>query len=122
MRAFLNRHEKLPTSYRFGLSKRLEHLPLLLNLDLIRFQYEKSSSLGGMYWAMGGEFTLSEHVFARWGYHSRGREEKDLLGNNRFAGVSFGLGLHTRTLSIDGGFNQLGMLGSLSQFSLTKTF
>jgi len=122
MHAFLDTREHLPVSYRIGISKHLAHLPLMLCIDLVRYQYEKSKTFGGMYWIVGGEFTLSEHAFLRWGYHSRGQEEKDSSGNNRFAGLSFGLGLRYGTLAIDGGMNQLGMLGTISQFSVTKSF
>lgn len=121
MHAFLDRREHLPLSYRVGFSKRLAHLPLMLNVDLIRFHYDESSLPGGLYWAVGGEFTLSEHTFMRWGYHSRGREEKE-VGNNRYAGVTFGLGIQFGTLTIDGGLNQFGMLGNVNQFSITKSF
>ena len=119
---FLDVRERLPLSYRVGFSKQLAHLPLLLQFDLIHFQVPGGASFGNLYWALGGEFTLSEHVFMRWGYQSRGREQQDDLGNNRYAGISFGIGMHSRAFSLDAGINQFGMLGTVSQFSITKSF
>jgi hypothetical protein len=122
MHAFLDRKERTPMSYRLGMSKQLAHLPLLLQFDLIRFHYQQSNTPGGLYWALGGEFTLSQNLSMRWGYQSRGQEQKDDKGNNRYAGVSFGLGMRTRLFLIDAAINQFGMLGSIAQFSITKAF
>jgi hypothetical protein len=122
MHAFLEQKEKPPLSYRIGVGKQLAHLPLLIQLDLIRFQDQPSDAPGGLYWALGGEFTLSPNLSMRWGYQSRGQEEKDDKGNNRYAGVSFGLGLRTRFFLIDAAINQFGMLGTVAQFSVTRSF
>jgi hypothetical protein len=122
LHAFLNEKETPPLSYRIGVGKQLAHLPLLLQFDLIRFQDQESSMPGGLYWALGGEFSLSPVLSMRWGYQSSGREQKDDKGNNRYAGVSFGLGLRTRLFLIDAAVNQYGMLGSITQFSVTKPF
>ena len=118
MHAYSGQRESLPTSVRFGISKRLAHLPLLFDWDMIRFLPDRKA----WYWALGGEFTLNEYVLLRLGYHSRGREERDVAGTNRFAGLSFGLGIHLRTLAVDGGVNQLGMIGKIWQFGISKTF
>jgi hypothetical protein len=104
------------------MNKQLAHRPLLLQADLIRFYNQASDAPGGLYWALGGEFTVSPSLSMRWGYQSRGREQKDGQGNNRYAGVSFGLGLRTRLICLDAAINQFGMLGTVAQFSVTKTF
>jgi len=110
--SFVKVKEKLPLTYRLGVSKHLAHLPLLLNFDLIRYQYEESGKLGGFYWALGGEFTLSESVYLRWGYNSRGSEEKVGATSDRFAGVCFGLGFRFEGYQVDYGFNAFGVLGA----------
>ncbi len=118
MHAFLEQRESLPASVRFGLSKRLAHLPLLFDIDAIRFLYDRKA----WYWALGGEFTINEYVRLRLGYHSRGREERDVAGTDRFAGLSVGLGIRVRSLAVDAGMNRLGMIGNIGQFSISKSF
>ncbi len=122
MKAFIDEREKLPITYRLGVSKRLAHLPLLLNFNLIKYHYDDSKLSLGIYWAIGGEFTITDHFFLRWGYHSRGSEEK--VGNNsdRFAGVSLGFGLTLSKYRLDYGFSAFGALGNMNAFTLTIPF
>jgi len=122
LRAFVEVHEKLPTSYRLGVSERLAHLPLLLNFNLIKYQYEESSFLGGLYWALGGEFTIMERFFLRWGYNSRGREEKGGVDTYPLAGVSLGLGISYRKYRFDYGWSSYGALGNANTFTITIPF
>jgi hypothetical protein len=122
MKAFIDEREKLPITYRLGVSKGLAHLPLLLNFNLIKYHYDDSKLSLGLYWAIGGEFTITDNFFIRWGYHSRGSEEK--VGNNsdRFAGVSLGFGLFLQRYRLDYGFSSFGALGSMNTFTLTIPF
>ena len=117
--AFIDEHEALPTSYRLGLSKRLAHLPLLLNVDLIRYQHEKSNIFWGLYWALGSEFTITDNFFLRGGYHSRGSEEKIGSDSDRFAGVSIGFGIRYRKYQLDYGRCTYGAVGSMNSFTVT---
>ena len=115
--AFVEAKEKLPLAYRLGASTRLAHLPLLLSFHLIRYHYEESDLFLGLYWALGGEFTITEHFFLRWGYNSRGSEEKTGANEDRFAGVSLGLGFRFRDMRLDVGMGSHGALGMMSHFS-----
>jgi hypothetical protein len=117
LNAFREEHEKLPTTYRIGVSHSLAHLPLLINLNLIKYQDLDSDFLGGIYWVLGGEFTLSENLFLRWGYHSRGIEEKIDSGRDRFAGVSLGLGIHFHQYRFDYSFSSYGLIGTVNQLT-----
>jgi hypothetical protein len=120
--AFVDRRESLPTSYRFGISKRLAHLPFLYSLNLIKFQHDESDLFWGLYWTMGGEFTISKNVFLRGGYHSRGSEEKIASGSSRFAGVSLGLGIRLKKYKIDYGYASYGSIGAINNFTITVPF
>ena len=120
--AFIDTHEKLPMTYRLGCSKRLAHLPLLLSFNLIRYAYHESDLFGGLYWALGGEFTITDYLFLRWGYNSRGQEEKMGSGNDWFTGASLGLGIRYGRYGLDYGYGSYGVLGSMNQLTLTTHF
>ena len=117
LNAFRDEHEKLPAEYRLGVSNQLAHLPLLINLNLIKYPDQDSNFLGGIYWALGGEFTLSENLFLRWGYNSRGIEEKVNSSRDRFAGVSLGLGIHYKKYRFNYSFSSYGLVGTINQLT-----
>jgi len=120
--AYLDTKEKLPTSLRFGMSKRLAHLPLLFNLNFIKYFDLESNIFWGMYWAVGGEFTISDNVWLRLGYHSRGREQKTEGGNDQLAGISMGLGLKIRKYHVDYALNVHGILGNVNMLTVSIPF
>lgn len=119
---FKDTREKLPMAFRAGLAKRLAHLPLELQFDLIRYAYRESNLPLGLYWALGGEFTISDHFLLRWGYHSRGEEQKIGVNAERFSGVSFGLGFVIQKFHVDYAYNSFGALGGVNTFTLTHSF
>ncbi len=118
---FFDERETLPVSIRAGVSKRLAHLPLLINFALIRYLNQASEGPAGLYWALGGEFSISERVYLRWGYNSRGREETTQSGG-RFAGFSAGLGLELSRWQVDCGWNFYGILGDVPSVTVRMLF
>ncbi|MBN1780604.1 PorV/PorQ family protein [bacterium] len=119
--AFIRVKENLPLACRAGLSKTLAHLPLTLHLQLLRYQYQESDMLLGMYWALGGEFKISERSFLRWGYDSIGQEQKVDSDKDRFTGISLGFGTMIRQIAIDYAVSFHGVLGSIHQFTVYMT-
>jgi hypothetical protein len=114
----MDTHERMPTSFRLGFSKRLAHLPLLLGFNLLKSVDRQSSAFWGLYWALGGEFTLTDHLLLRLGYTSRGQEQKAGWGPDRWAGVSLGFGLRFGRYRVDYGFRSQGILGQENLFSI----
>ncbi len=121
-KAFIDVDEKFPVSYRIGVSKVLAHLPLMLNFNLIKYQYDQSNLFWGLYWALGGEFTITDYFFLRWGYHSRGREERVGSNDDWTAGISFGFGVRFRKYQLDYGYSGYGALGDKNYFTVTIPF
>ena len=117
--AFQEDHEKLPVIVRMGLGKRLAHLPLLLNINIIKYMDMESDMFLGLYWALGGEFTISENIFLRLGYNSRGSEQKVQSESDRYAGISIGFGIVLDKYRIDYGRCSYGVIGTLNQFSIS---
>jgi hypothetical protein len=121
-KAFVDIYEKLPLTYRLGFSKRLAHLPLLLNFNFIKYHYQNSKIFWGLYWALGGEFTISEHFFLRWGYNSRGSEEKVGASSDRFAGLTLGLGIHYKMYRFDYAYATFGAMGGVHFLTVAIAF
>ena len=71
---------------------------------------------------MGGEFTISENFFLRWGYNSRGSEEKVGAGSDRLAGISLGLGIKYKTYRFDYSFATYGAMGGMHFLTAGMTF
>ncbi|MBN2103617.1 PorV/PorQ family protein [bacterium] len=118
MSAYHQTKENLPLAYRAGLSKTLAHLPLTLQFQFMRYQFQESDIFGGLYWALGGEFQLSQVTFLRWGYNSVGNEQKADSDIDRFSGISFGFGTQFQRFVIDYAFSYHGILGGTNQFTI----
>ncbi len=114
--AFITTKDDLPQCVRFGASKKLEHLPLLLSLVVYQYDQEK------WHGSLGGEFTLSPQAFLRLGYDNVGRDMQTGGNKDRFAGAAIGLGYIWREIHLDYAFTSLGEIGSLNRFTLSSQF
>jgi len=117
--SFNKSEEILPSLVRFGVSQRLAHLPLLISFNIYRFFYSESDIFLGLYWALGGEFTITENFYFRWGYNSRGQEQKIGAANETFAGVSLGLGIAYDKYRFDYGLSSFGSIGNINSLTIT---
>ncbi|MDZ7268157.1 MAG: PorV/PorQ family protein [candidate division KSB1 bacterium] len=115
-KAFDGTREALPLTFQFGISKRLAHLPLLYSLTLVADPEEN------LQFRAGGEFTLTPNAFLRLGYNTLGRDQKVGTDNDRFAGLSLGLGLNYRQYKLDYGMSSFGEIGNLNRLSLSILF
>jgi hypothetical protein len=114
---FIDMREKLPAAIRAGFCKRLAHLPLALNFNLIRYLNDPTETMGGLYWALGGEFTLSKALLLRIGYNSLGVEQKAGI-DDRFSGITAGLGIEYLRYRFDISYENQGALGDRGQGTL----
>jgi len=114
--AFIQTKDELPMCMRFGLAKKLEHLPLMLSLVGYRYQNEEWHA------ALGGEFTLIPQAFLRIGYDNIGQDLQVGGNKDRFAGASIGLGYVWRNVNLDYAFSSMGEIGSLNRFSISSQF
>ncbi len=114
--AFIKTKERLPLNFQFGVSKKLAHLPLMYSLALIKYQEED------VRFRAGGEFTLSKGLLMRLGYDSVRSDQKVGTDGDRFAGLSFGLGLTVDDYTLDYSLSSFGEVGSLNRLSFSMTF
>ena len=114
--AFVVTKDPLPLQARFGISKKLAHLPLLIGVNA--YKYVDQDWLG----AIGGEFTLMPNLFLRLGYDLVGRDLKVGSSKDRLAGAAIGLGIVWNGIMVDYALSSFGELGSLNRFTLSGQF
>ena len=114
--AFVSTKDDVPLAFRIGLVKRLEHLPLQLGVTTYKFIDDE------VRWTVGGEFTITEQLFLRWGYDSIGSDMHVDSGKDPFAGISFGLGFLWRRYHFDYSFTTMGELGTQNRITFSSTF
>lgn len=111
--------ESLPLDVRIGITKRPEHLPVLLNLNLHKLN-ESAPKIADRFstFTFGAEFLMSESVRFRVGYDNEKRKELKLENSAGLAGFSVGGGVVLREYQIDYAFNSYGKIGGLHRLSL----
>jgi len=115
--------ELLPLDVVIGITKRPEHLPVLLNLDFHNLNEQRTHALDRLSsFTFGAEFLMSESVRLRFGYNNE--EHKDLkLGTTAgLAGFSIGAGFILNEYLIDYAYNSYGKIGGLNRISLGMNF
>lgn len=113
--AFIETKEDVPLKYAAGFSKKLAHLPLLLNVlvyKYVDFDFQ---------FALGGEFTLSPGLFLRLGYNSIGRDQRVEGDLDQVAGASIGFGYQWKQFSLDYSLSSMGEIGSLNRLTFSAT-
>ena len=114
--AFYQYKDKLPVAYRIGFSKPLAHLPLLIGVQAEKF------SDSPVYFSGGGEFTISEILRLRFGWSSRGQEQKVDTSKDILAGVTCGMGIVAGSINIDYSIGSYGELGAVTRFTVGGFF
>lgn len=117
--------DELPVDLRVGVTKRLQHLPLLItvmgyNLHDLNDAPDDATAVDNVLYhvAFGGEFQFSEAFNIRFGYNHRRHEELKLKSRLDLAGFGMGVGLHITRIYVDYAFNSWSSLGGLHQFTL----
>jgi len=117
--SYLETKESLPVDFKMGITKRPEHLPVLLNLNFHKLNeshenfFQRFTSF-----SLGAEFVMSESVRLRIGYNNEQRKELKLGNSSGLAGFSLGGGIVVGEYIVDYAFNSYGKIGSLHRVSV----
>jgi hypothetical protein len=123
IKTFSGTKEPLPLDVKIGITKRPEHLPVLLNLDFHHLTDQQDDMLSHFSaFSLGAEFLMSESVRLRLGYNNQQRKELKLGTSANLAGISFGGGIVLGDYVIDYAFNSYGKIGSLHRISIGSSF
>jgi len=121
--AYIDSKESLPLSLRLGVTKKLEHLPLELSVNLNDLNIDEDSIWDRFAkFSVGGEFTLSKLLRLRLGYENELHSDLDTGADDGFAGVSLGFGLVWKSYRFDYAFSSMGALGSVNRFGIYGSF
>ena len=115
-KAFIETKESLPSQIKGGFSKKLAHLPLILNAEIRRFDDNKFQYLGG------GEILFNEKITGRFGYNSNGNDQHFGITDDSFAGFSLGLGFAWQKFILDYSLSSMGGIGNQNRFTITREF
>ncbi|MFH1213050.1 MAG: PorV/PorQ family protein [Candidatus Neomarinimicrobiota bacterium] len=112
---YLNDDEPIQPQIMAGVSKKLDHLPMVIAADLMHY------SAGDYILKIGGEFIFRENYFIRWGTSSRRFEigTRETM-TNFFRSSSVGGGLIIKQMQIDLTWLSLGHAGSIFAFSIAQ--
>jgi hypothetical protein len=121
--AFQSTDESLPLSINFGVSKKLEHLPLVLNVNLNNLNEVEDTILDRIEkFSIGGEFTLSSKLRLRLGYDNTLHKDLETTNGAGFSGVSLGLGFVVwNNFRFDYSYSSWGDLGGLNRIGFSGT-
>ena len=115
--------EPLPLDLVIGITKRPEHLPVLLNLNFHKLNEQRSRALDRLSsFTFGAEFLMSESVRLRFGYNNEEHRDLKLGTTAGLAGFSLGAGFILNEYVVDYAFNSYGKIGGLNRLSLGMNF
>jgi hypothetical protein len=121
--SYYDTKEQLPLDISFGVSKRLEHLPLKLYLDFHKLNEDRNDFLERFQaFSLGAEFTLSRVLSLRIGYENEKRRELKIGSFAGLAGYNGGIGINISGYRFDYGFSSMGAIGALHRVSLSTAF
>ena len=114
--------EPLPLDVAVGLSIVPRGLPLLLDVDFHRLNENPGSFIDRFgAFTVGGEFTLSRVIRARFGYNNQARKDLQTGTTAGLAGFSAGIGITVSAYQVDYALSSLGTIGNLHRVSVGMT-
>lgn len=117
---FKNQKEPLPQSLRIGVSKKLAHLPLEITLSLNDLN-RSGESVADYFkrFSVGGEFRASEMLRLRAGYDYSLYDGLNSTENEKFGGISAGVGILWKTFRLDYSYSNFSVLGNVHRFGFS---
>ncbi len=113
--------EPLPFDVRLGVSKQLEHLPLILNFAFQRLGDPALNLTDRLRsFVVGGEFLLSDNFHVRIGYNNLEHQQMKIGLSSGIEGLSFGMGLEFFGYGFDYSYSSWGAkIGGLHRVNVT---
>ncbi len=111
--------DRMPVDVRLGVNHRLKGLPLLVNVSLIHLADEVPSFLDRfLNFSVGGELYVGKAVRLRVGYDNSTRNTSAVNVASQLTGLSAGLGLVVKSITVDYAMSTFGSAALLHRFSL----
>jgi long-subunit fatty acid transport protein len=115
--------EDLPVDFVIGFSKKMEHLPLKIFVDLHKIN-EKQDNFSDRFkaFSIGTEFYVSSPLTLRIGYNNERRSELKIGSFAGLAGFNLGMGVNVSNYNFSYGFSSFGQAGSLHRITVSTNF
>ena len=115
--------ENLPVTMAFGVSKKMEHMPVKIYLDLHDLYEQDITFVKRLNnFSAGAEFFLSKVITMRLGYDNQNRSDLTIGQSAGLAGISLGLGVVIKGYTFNYGYSSLGQIGGLNRIGVATTF
>ena len=129
LKAFEERHEKLPVDVQLGFSKRLSHAPFRLSLTLHDLTHWSASTTAANNFgkkllnhiALGIDFLPTNNFYLAAGYNFRRGEEMKINGSSHWAGFTCGTGIQLKRLKLGMAYAKYHVSSSSLIFNLSYT-
>ena len=129
LKAFEERHEKLPADVQLGFSKRLAHAPFRLSFTLHDLtQWSTSATAANNFGkkllnhiALGIDFLPTNNFYLAAGYNFRRGEEMKINGSSHWAGFTCGTGIQLKRLKLGMAYAKYHVSSSSLIFNLSYT-
>ena len=131
VKAFEEKHEKMPIDLQLGFTKRLAHAPILISLTMTNLhRWDKAGfynadgsedSFGELllkHLYLGADFLLGKNFYASLGYNYRAGKELSTDGN-KWDGLTAGAGLHIKRIKFGMSYSKLHASSSSLLFNLS---
>ena len=131
VKAFEEKHEKMPLDIQAGITKRLSHAPILLSATLVNLSrwskddfYNADGSEDGFgelllkHIVVGADFLLGKNFHASLGYNFRTGKELSVDGS-KWDGFTAGAGLHINKVKFGVSYSKLHVSSSSFLFNLS---
>jgi hypothetical protein len=121
--SYAGTREDLPLDVAAGVSVVPKGLPLLLNVNFHKLNEDVTSFTDRFRaFTVGGEFTLSRVLQARFGYDNEKRKDLKIGTSSGLAGFSAGIGITAKEYRFDYAISSLGKIGNLHRISIGADF
>lgn len=124
LKSYFSTHkESLPLDLKFGVSKKMAHIPLRLYLSLNKLNEEQDSFAERLsIFSLGAEFNLSKVLRLRLGYDNEKRKELKVGTSTGLAGFNIGVGALIGGYNFDYSYTSFGFIGSLNRIGITFSY
>lgn len=129
LKAFEEKHEKLPFNLQVGFSKRLAHAPFRLSVtlhDLTNWSSAANATKNSgkkivNHIALGADFLPTTNFYIAAGYNFRRADEMKIDGSNHWAGFTCGTGIVLKRLKLGMAYAKYHVSSSSLIFNLSYT-
>ncbi|MGE5679981.1 MAG: type IX secretion system protein PorQ [Bacillota bacterium] len=123
MKKYFQTREEMPLDVKFGVSKKMERIPLTLFFSFNKLN-EKADNFFSRFnaFTFGGEINLSKGLRLRLGYDNEKRKEFKIGGTGGLAGFNIGVGAIIKGYNFDYSYSSFGLVGAMSRIGITTSF